>query len=110
MVQHHCSTWVLNGDEVVGVTIWLSSAPYIFTKIMCPLELLWCSKGIEAIMYLDDSIVVLPNESCVTAASALVRDTLGRAAEYVMKQGQFGCQPDTLLAWVCLEKGYISVS
>ena len=58
---------------------------------MQPLVLLWCSKGMEAIVYLDDSIVALPNESCVTAASAVVRDTLGR-------QGQFGCQSDTLLA------------
>ena len=40
----------------------LSSAPYVFTKMMRPLVRLWRSKGLKAVVYLDDGIYALQNE------------------------------------------------
>ena len=37
----------------------LSSAHYVFTKIIRPLVRLWRSKGLKAIVYLDDGIVAV---------------------------------------------------
>ena len=54
----------------------LSSAPYVFTKMMRPLVRLWRSKGLKAIVYLDDGIVAVPDETGAIAASGWVRDTL----------------------------------
>ena len=34
----------------------LSSAPYVFPKLMRPLVKLWRAKGLKAVMYLDDGI------------------------------------------------------
>ena len=40
----------------------LSSAPYVFTKMMRPLVRLWRSKSLKAVVYLDDGICALQNE------------------------------------------------
>ena len=57
----------------------LSSAPYVFTKMMCPLVRLWRSNGLKAIVYLDDGIVALPDELGAITASGWVRGTLAKA-------------------------------
>ena len=41
----------------------LSSACYVFTKLLRPLVCRWRSKGIQAVMYIDDGIVVSKSES-----------------------------------------------
>ena len=63
VAQHHRKCL---GIEWGGVTytfvvlpIGLSSAPYVFTKIMRPLIRLWRSKGIKAIVYLHCGIFPL---------------------------------------------------
>ena len=55
----------------------LSSAPYVFTKMMRPLVRLRRSKGLKAIVYLDDGIVA--NEKGAVTASGWVQDTLVKA-------------------------------
>ena len=83
VAQHHRKYL---GFEWGGVTFTfvvlpfgLSSAPYVFTKIMRPSVRLWRSKGIKAIVYLDEGIVSSQNESSAKASSAWVRDTLDKA-------------------------------
>ena len=63
-----CSITIL----VVFHTIYI----YVFTKMMHPLARLWRSKGLKAIVYLDEGTVASQNESSANAASAWVRDTL----------------------------------
>ena len=83
VAQHHRKYL---GFEWGGVTFTfvvlpfgLSSAPYVFIKMMCPLVRIWRSKGIKAIVYLDDGIVSSQNESSAKASCAWVRDTLDKA-------------------------------
>ena len=54
----------------------LSSAPYIFSKLMRVLVRRWRSKGLKAIMYLDDGICAVKGKAEAERASAWVRDTL----------------------------------
>ena len=90
----------------------LSSAPYVFTKMMRPLVRLWRSKGIKAIVYLDDGIVSSQNESSAKASSAWVRDTLDRAG-WVCNEAKSVWVPTHELVWLGfnlnLSKGSISV-
>ena len=57
----------------------LSSAPYVFTKMMHSLVRLWRSNGLKAIVYLDDDIVAVPDEMGAITASGWVRVTLAKA-------------------------------
>lgn len=88
------------------------TALYVFTKMMYPLVRLWRSKGIKAIVYLDNGIVALQNESSANAASAWVRDTLKRAG-WVCNEAKSIWEPTHRLCWLGfildLEKGSISV-
>ena len=49
--------WNCRYYYVHGLTIWFG---YIFTKLLRPLVRLWRSKGIKAIVYIDDGIIVAP--------------------------------------------------
>ena len=84
----------------------------VFTKIMRPLVRLWRSKGIKAIVYLDDGIVSSQNESSAKASSAWVRDTLDRAG-WVCNESKSVWMPTHELVWLGfnlnLSKGSISV-
>ena len=40
----------------------LSTAPYVFTKLLRPLVRLWRGKGHKAILYLDDGICAVAGE------------------------------------------------
>ena len=40
----------------------LSTAPYVFTKLLRPLVRLWRGKGHKAILYLDDGICAVASE------------------------------------------------
>ena len=47
--------------------------------MMRPLVRLWRSKGLKAIVYLDDGIVAMPDEKCAVTASGWVQDMLVKA-------------------------------
>ena len=54
----------------------LSSARYVFTKMMRPLVHLWRSQGLKSVVYLDDGICATPSETETEALSAIVTRSL----------------------------------
>ena len=54
---------------------WLSSACYIFTKLVRPLVHYWHARGIKITVYLDDGLAVASNEQQALEASQIVRVT-----------------------------------
>ena len=50
--------------QICGIAFGLSSAPYVFTKMMRPLVRLWHSKGLKAVAYLDDGVCALKKRLC----------------------------------------------
>ena len=110
------STWGSNGVESVYTFVvlpfGLSSAPYVFTKIMHRFVHLWRSKGLKAIVHLDDGFVASQNKSSANATSTWVRDTLRRAG-WVCNEEKSVWVPTHRLCWLGfnldIEKGSISV-
>ena len=54
----------------------LSTACYIFTKLMRPLVRYWRGRGLKAIVYLDDSIIAAEGESEALTESSRVQHDL----------------------------------
>ena len=50
----------------------LSTACYIFMKLMRPLVRLWRGRGLKAIVYLDDGIIAVEEKSQALRESAQV--------------------------------------
>ena len=90
----------------------LSSAPYVFTMMMRPLVRLWRSKGLKAVVYLDDGIVAVPDETGAITASGFVRYTLYKAG-WVCNEAKSTWVPTHRLSWLeftmDLELGLIMV-
>ena len=57
----------------------LSSACYIFTKLVRPLVRYWWERGLRVIVYLDDGLCAMDGESNALEASTLVQSTLSQA-------------------------------
>ena len=57
----------------------LSSAPYLFTKLLRPLVRLWRSFGVQICVYLDDGIGTETSQEKEKVNSAFVKETLARA-------------------------------
>ena len=57
----------------------LSSACYIFTKLLFPLVRYWRSQGLRIIVYHDDGLCVREGEPKALEASVLVCSTLSQA-------------------------------
>ena len=55
----------------------LSTACYLFTKLMRPLVRYWRSRGLKAIVYLDDGIIAVKGEEKVKVESSKVKQDLG---------------------------------
>ena len=77
----------------------LSSAPYVFTKMMHLLVRLWRSKGLKAVVYLDDGVCALKNEKEATVASNWVKETLAKAG-WVYNKVKSVWQPTHKLEWL----------
>ena len=90
----------------------LSSAPYVFTKMMRPLVRLWRSKGLKVVVYLDDGICALKNELEAREASSWVKETLAKAG-WVYNGLKSNWQPTRKLEWLGFDldmgQGCISV-
>ena len=65
------------GGSFYTFVVGLPSAPYmyVFIKMMGPLVRLWRSKGLKAVVYLDDDIVAVPDKASAFTASDWVRAT-----------------------------------
>ena len=57
----------------------LSTACYVFTKLLRPLVRYWRASGIRIVVYLDDGLAVASGEQEAATASSLVRETLCNA-------------------------------
>ena len=90
----------------------LSTAPYVFTKLLRPLVRLWRGKGCKAILYLDDGICAVEGEREAVRVSTWVRDTLEKAG-FVANEAKCTWTPTHRLQWlgfnVDLEQGELSV-
>ena len=77
----------------------LSSACYIFTKLVRPLVRYWRARGIKITVYLDDGLGVASNEQQALEASQLVRDTLTKAG-FVAHPEKSQWIPTQRLVWL----------
>ena len=62
--------------------------PYVFFKLMPPLVKLWRSKGLKAVMYLDNGICAVKGKIEAKMASAWVRDALECAGLVVVPEAK----------------------
>jgi hypothetical protein len=90
----------------------LSSACYIFTKIVRPLVGYWRGKGLRIVVYLDDGHCAVAGEECAWQASTLVQETLERAG-FVANVAKSIWTPTKRLQWLGfvldLDKGHIEI-
>ena len=95
--------------SVYYVAFGLSSALYVFSKLMRPLVKLWRAKGLKAVMYLDDGICMVKGR---VEAEAWVRDTL-ECAGLVVNKDKSVWLPALRASWLGfdtdIEHGCISV-
>ena len=93
------STWGFSWEgmlyRIVVLPLKLSSAPYVFTKMMRPLVRLWR----KAMVYLDDGVFALKNEKEATVASNWVKETLAKAG-WVYNRVKSVWQPTHKVEWL----------
>ena len=77
----------------------LSSACYIFTKLVRPLVRYWRARGIKITVYLDDGLAVASNEQQASDASQIVRDTLKKAG-FIAHPEKSQWVPTQRLVWL----------
>ena len=90
------------GDKFYVFTVLpfgLSTACYIFTKILCPLVCYWCELGIKIIVYLDDGIGAATGCQRSLDASRIVSQTLENAG-FVVNSDKSVWQPTQQLQWL----------
>ena len=80
----------------------LSSACYIFTKLVRPLVRYWRERGLRVIVYLDDGLCAMDGESNALEASTLVQSTLSQAGFVAnVKKVHLEAYPAFAMARVC---------
>ena len=77
----------------------ISSACYLFTKLLKPITSYWNHKGIKCIMYLDDGIVIHNDEFALSNQCTFIRDSLREAGFYINEE-KSNWQPQTSLEWL----------
>ncbi len=77
----------------------LSSAPYVFTKLMRCLVKRWRALGIPSVVYLDDGILTLPSQVSCSYASSLVQKDLAEAGFFV-QPSKCVFEPTQVLEWI----------
>ena len=90
----------------------LSTACYIFTKLMRPLVRFWRGRGLKAIVYLDDGIIAVKGKSRALSKSTQVQCDLQHAG-FVVNVEKSVWDPSTDMEWlgfkIDLAKGEFSV-
>ena len=90
----------------------LSTAPYVFTKLLRSLVGLWRGKGHKAILYLDDGICAVAGEREAGITSQWVKSTLSKAG-FVVNEAKSTWVPTQKLQWlgftIDLEHGQVFV-
>ncbi|MEM9400707.1 MAG: reverse transcriptase domain-containing protein [Verrucomicrobiota bacterium] len=77
----------------------LSTAPYIFTKLLRPLVKVWRSKGIQCVVYLDDGIALESSCKEAEAASCMMKGDL-EAAGFVINHEKSSWTPVQEITWL----------
>lgn len=80
----------------------LSTACYIFTKLMRPLVRLWRSEGIRAILYIDDGLLMMDGLEQAMTQGSFVRQSL-QAAGFVVNQEKSQWKPMKTAKWLGFE-------
>ena len=90
----------------------LSTACYVFTKLMRPLVRFWRGKGLKAILYLDDGIVSVKGEQQARNASVQVKTNIENAS-FIINTEKSIWDPSQAVEWlgfhIDLGKGVFSV-
>ena len=90
----------------------LSSACYLFTKLLRPLISLWRGRGLKVIIYLDDGIVAVCGKDRAISESVLVKSDLENAG-FVINVEKSQLDPSHSIEWlgfvIDLSKGEFSV-
>ena len=90
----------------------LSTACYVFTKLMRPLVRWWRGQGIKVVMYIDDGIVVMPQRQRADEASKIMQSSLG-AAGFLVNAQKSHWDPEHKGTWlgfdIDLNKGVIAI-
>ena len=90
----------------------LSTACYMFTKLLRPLVSYWRGKGIRIVVYLDDGLEAAAGETEATRASKIVQSTLEQAG-FRANTEKSVWQPTQRLQWLGfvldLARGHIEV-
>ena len=97
-------SWVMSDGEpsffmFTVLPFGLSSAPYIFTKLLRPLVRHWRSQGIRAVVYLDDGFDVEPTESLSLIHSNILRSDLA-AAGFISNDDKSVWVPVQFIVWL----------
>ena len=96
--------WWLNSNlpryfQITVLPFRLSSAPFIFTKLLRPVVSHWRSRGIPIVVYLDDGIGASHNPEKCSSFSFTVRSTLCNLG-FVINEEKSAWNPSTTVAWL----------
>ena len=90
----------------------LSTACYLFTKLMRPLVKYWRQQGLRIVLYLDDGIVAVQGEQAALTASKAIQEDLNRAG-LVANSSKCCWEPAQQCSWlgfnIDLAQGKIAV-
>ena len=91
----------------------LSSAPYLFTKLMRPLVKYWRSRGLYCIVYLDDGVIMDSTLEKTQRASHLVYGDLVASGFVINQEKSIWC-PVQSIVWLGIvwnfEHGTIAIT
>ena len=77
----------------------LSTACYVFTKLLRPLVKRWRSKGLRCIVYIDDGICASRSEEkCISDANLIVTDL--DCAGFILSDTKSKLQPQQVGLWL----------
>ena len=77
----------------------LSTACYVFTKLMRPLVRFWQGKGLKVILYLDDGIVSVKGEEQGMSGSNQVKTALENAS-FIINAEKSIWAPSQAIEWL----------
>ena len=108
-------SWVVNGVRKFFVftvlPFGLSSAPYIFTKVVRVLVRYWRSHAVRITVYLDDGLVSARDFARCVAASLFVKTSL-QLSGFLPNDSKSIWQPTSCLVWLgfCIDLSIYTIS
>ena len=112
-------SWKMNGETpsyfmFTVLPFGLTTAPYIFTKLLRPIVKHWRSQVISNVVYLDDGFDIERDVQTCTSNSGLISSDLSRPGLLLVNDEKCVWQPTQSLTWLGLnwngETGTISIT